>query len=39
MEGGDLLVGIAQKEIRRLRIQDKKIVSQEIIMKDIGRAR
>ncbi len=37
---GDLLVGaLAQKEIRRLRIEDQKVVSQEIIMKDIGRVR
>jgi glucose/arabinose dehydrogenase len=37
---GDLLVGaLAQKEIRRLRIVDQKVVSQEIIMKDIGRVR
>ena len=36
----DLLVGaLAQQEIRRLRIEDKKVVSQEIILKDIGRVR
>jgi glucose/arabinose dehydrogenase len=36
----DLLVGaLAQKEIRRLRIVDKKVVSQEIIFKDVGRVR
>jgi len=36
----DLLVGaLAQQEIRRLRIVDKKVVSQEIILKDIGRVR
>lgn len=36
----DLLVGaLAQKEIRRLRITDKKVVSQEIIFKDVGRVR
>jgi len=36
----DLLVGaLAQKEIRRLRIVDKKVVSQEVIFKDVGRVR
>ena len=36
----DLLVGaLAQQEIRRLRIVDKKVVSQEIILKNIGRVR
>ena len=36
----DLLVGaLTQQEIRRLRIEDKKVVSQEIILKDIGRVR
>jgi glucose/arabinose dehydrogenase len=36
----DLLVGaLAQQEIRRLRVDDKKVVSQEIILKDIGRVR
>jgi glucose/arabinose dehydrogenase len=36
----DLLVGaLAQKEIRRVRISDKKVVSQEIIFKDVGRVR
>lgn len=36
----DLLVGgLAQQEVRRLRIIDKKVVSQEIILKNIGRVR
>ena len=36
----DLLVGaIAQQEVRRLRLVDKKVISQEIILKDIGRVR
>ncbi|NQX02651.1 PQQ-dependent sugar dehydrogenase, partial [bacterium] len=36
----DLLVGaLAQQEVRRLRIVDKKVVSQEIIFKNIGRVR
>ncbi len=36
----DLLVGaLAQQEIRRLRIVDQKVVSQEIIFKNIGRVR
>jgi aldose sugar dehydrogenase len=36
----DLLVGaLAQQEIRRLRIVDHKVVSQEIILKNIGRVR
>jgi glucose/arabinose dehydrogenase len=36
----DLLVGgLAQQEVRRLRIKDKKVVSQEIILKNIGRVR
>ena len=36
----DLFVGaLAQQEIRRLRIVDKKVVSQEIILKNIGRVR
>lgn len=36
----DLLVGaLAQQEIRRLRIENKKVVSQEIILKNIGRVR
>lgn len=36
----DLLVGaLAQQEVRRLRIEDKKVVSQEIILKNIGRVR
>ncbi len=37
---GDLLVGaLAQQEVRRLRIVDKKVVSQEIILKNVGRVR
>jgi glucose/arabinose dehydrogenase len=36
----DLLVGaLAQQEVRRLRIEDRKVVSQEIILKNIGRVR
>lgn len=36
----DLLVGgLAQQEVRRLRIVEKKVVSQEIILKNIGRVR
>ena len=36
----DLLVGgLAQQEVRRLRIVDQKVISQEIILKDIGRVR
>ncbi len=36
----DLLVGaLAQQEVRRLRIVDNKVVSQEIILKNIGRVR
>jgi glucose/arabinose dehydrogenase len=36
----DLLVGaLAQQEVRRLRIVDKKVASQEIILKNIGRVR
>lgn len=36
----DLLVGaLAQQEVRRLRLKDKKVVSQEIILKNIGRVR
>jgi aldose sugar dehydrogenase len=36
----DLLVGaLSQQEIRRLRIVDQKVVSQEIILKNIGRVR
>jgi glucose/arabinose dehydrogenase len=36
----DLLVGaLAQQEVRRLRIADRKVVSQEIILKNIGRVR
>lgn len=36
----DLLAGaLAQQEVRRIRIVDKKVVSQEIILKDIGRVR
>ena len=37
---GDLLVGaLAQQEVRRVRLVDKKFVSQEIILKNIGRVR
>ncbi len=36
----DLFAGaLAQQEIRRLRIQDKKVVEQEIVLKSIGRIR
>jgi aldose sugar dehydrogenase len=36
----DLLVGgLAQQEVRRLRIVNQKVVSQEIILKNIGRVR
>jgi aldose sugar dehydrogenase len=36
----DLLVGaLAQQEIRRVRIENQKVVSQEVIMKNIGRVR
>jgi len=36
----DLLVGgLAKQEIRRLRIENKKVVSQEIIFKNFGRVR
>jgi aldose sugar dehydrogenase len=36
----DLLVGaLAQQEIRRVRLSDKKVVSQEIIFKNVGRVR
>jgi glucose/arabinose dehydrogenase len=36
----DLLVGaLSQQEVRRLRIVDQKVVSQEIILKNIGRVR
>ncbi len=36
----DLFVGaLAQKEIRRLRLVDHKVVEQEIILKDLGRVR
>jgi glucose/arabinose dehydrogenase len=36
----DLLVGaLAQQEVRRLRIDGKKVVSQEIILKNVGRVR
>ncbi|HVJ45855.1 MAG TPA: PQQ-dependent sugar dehydrogenase [Luteolibacter sp.] len=31
--------GLAAKEVRRLTLKDKKVVSQEIVMKDIGRVR
>ena len=37
---GDLMVGaLAQQEVRRIRLVDKKVVSQEIILKNIGRVR
>ena len=37
---GDLLVGaLSQQEVRRVRLTDKKVVSQEIILKNIGRVR
>ncbi len=37
---GDLLAGaLAQQEVRRIRLVDKKVVSQEIILKNIGRVR
>ena len=37
---GDLLAGaLAQQEIRRIRLKDKKVVSQEIIFKNVGRVR
>lgn len=36
----DLLAGgLAQQEVRRIRIEDQKVVSQEIILKNIGRVR
>ncbi len=36
----DLFAGaLAQQEIRRIRIENKKVVSQEIILKNIGRVR
>ena len=36
----DLLAGaLAQQEVRRIRIVDRKVVEQEIILKDIGRVR
>ncbi len=36
----DLFAGaLAQQEVRRIRIQDQKVVSQEIILKNIGRVR
>lgn len=36
----DLLSGgLAQQEVRRIRIEDKKVISQEIILKNIGRVR
>ena len=36
----DLLVGaLAQQEVRRLRIVERKVISQEIILKNIGRVR
>lgn len=36
----DLLAGaLAQQEVRRIRVKDRRVVSQEIILKDIGRVR
>ncbi len=36
----DLFAGaLAQQEVRRIRVKDKKVVSQEIILKNIGRVR
>lgn len=36
----DLLAGaLAQQEVRRIRVKDRKVVSQEIILKNIGRVR
>jgi glucose/arabinose dehydrogenase len=36
----DLLAGaLAQQEVRRIRIVDRKVVEQEIILKNIGRVR
>jgi glucose/arabinose dehydrogenase len=36
----DLFAGaLAQQEIRRLRIVDKKVVEQEVVLKNIGRVR
>jgi glucose/arabinose dehydrogenase len=36
----DLFVGaLAQKEIRRLRIEDRKVTEQEVVLKDLGRVR
>lgn len=36
----DLFVGaLAQKEVRRLRIQDRQVVEQEVVLKDLGRVR
>ena len=31
--------GLAQQEVRRIRLQDRQVVAQEIILKDIGRVR
>lgn len=37
---GDLFAGgLAQQEVRRIRLKDRKVVSQEIILKNIGRVR
>jgi glucose/arabinose dehydrogenase len=37
---GDLFAGaLAQQEVRRIRLVDKKVVSQEIVLKNIGRVR
>jgi glucose/arabinose dehydrogenase len=36
----DLFVGaLAQQEVRRLRIRDRKVTEQEIVLKDLGRVR
>lgn len=31
--------GLAQQEVRRIRVKDRKVVSQEIVLKNIGRVR
>ena len=37
---GDLFAGgLAQQEVRRIRVKDRKVVSQEIVLKNIGRVR
>jgi glucose/arabinose dehydrogenase len=36
----DLLAGgLAKQEVRRIRIKDHKVISQEVILKNIGRVR